>query len=227
MRDFRSILHPLRLSPPTRAIISGESKRLGQVQVINKRSHNHQTIFPIIAFALLAAAQLACKIDLGGPEALGAPIGVIDGSAEEWSDSWKQAIDGAADSGEIIVAINEAQLTSLIANRLKESDNPVLISPQVFLRDQAIHIYGYTEQGVLRASVLITVAPVIDADGKISFELTGAEVGPIPAPEGVKDAISAILTEGFTGPIGTLATGIRVTSLEIDDGIMTIVGEIR
>jgi len=195
--------------------------------MIEKLSHNLRYIYPTIAFALLAAAQLACQLDLGGPEPLGAPIGVIEGSAEELSDSWKQAIDSAADSGEIIVVINETQLTSLIAKRLNESENPVLISPQVFLRDQAIHIYGFTEQGVIRASILITVAPVIDAEGMITFELSGAEVGPIPAPEGVKDAISALLTEGFTGPIGTLATGIRVTSLEIDNGVMTIVGEIR
>jgi hypothetical protein len=195
--------------------------------MIEKYSHNLRYIYPTIAFALLAAVQLACQIDLGGPEPLGAPIGVIEGSAEELSDSWKQAIDGAADSGEIIVVINETQLTSLIAKRLDESENPVLLSPQVFLRDQAIHIYGYSEQGVVRASVLITVAPVIDEDGMITFELSSAEVGPIPAPEGVKDAISALLTEGFTGPIGTLATGIRVTSLEIDNGAMTIVGEIR
>lgn len=195
--------------------------------MIKKHSQNLRYIFPTIAFALLATVQLACQIDLGGPEPLGAPIGVMEGSAEELADSWKRAIDGAVDSGEIIVVINETQLTSLIAKRLNESENPVLISPQVFLRDQAIHIYGYSEQGIVRASVLITVAPVIDADGTITFELSGAEVGPIPAPEGVKDAISALLTEGFTGPIGTLATGIRVTSLEIADGVMTIVGEIR
>jgi len=176
---------------------------------------------------LLAAAQIACQIDLGGPEPLGAPIGVLDGSAEELSDSWKLAVDGAAESGEISVVINETQLTSLIAKRLEDSENPVLKSPQVFLRDQAVHIYGYSEQGVVRASVLISVAPIIDTEGMISFALAGAEVGPIPAPEAVKDAVSAILTEGFTGPIGTLATGIRVTSLVIDDGVMTIVGEIR
>ena len=60
-----------------------------------------------------------------------------------------------------------------------------------------------------------------------SFELTTAEVGPIPAPGALKDSVSAILTEAFTGTLGSLATGIRVTSLAITNGEMAIVGELR
>jgi len=43
----------------------------------------------------------------------------------------------------------------------------------------------------------------------------------------LKDSISAILTEAFTGTLGSLATGIRVTSLAVADGQMAIVGELR
>ncbi|MEJ2607350.1 MAG: hypothetical protein P8Z41_11835, partial [Anaerolineales bacterium] len=88
-------------------------------------------------------------------------------------------------------------------------------------------IYGTTNNGPFTANVLIGVTPVINADGELTFDLTRAEFGPIPAPSALKDTVSAILTEAFTGTIGSLATGIRISTIAISDGEMGIVGELR
>ena len=36
-----------------------------------------------------------------------------------------------------------------------------------------------------------------------------------------------MITEAFAGPIGSLATGLRVTSIAIEDGELALVGELR
>jgi hypothetical protein len=73
----------------------------------------------------------------------------------------------------------------------------------------------------------LAITPLVDPDGNITLELTTAEFGPIPAPKALKETISAVLTEAFTGSFGSLATGIRVTTLAINDGQLAIVGELR
>ncbi len=136
-------------------------------------------------------------------------------------------MEAAIETGQVSVIINETQVTAFLAERLAEREQPLIRNPQAYLRDNQIQIFGVAERGILKANVLVTVTPEITDDGDVSFELSEASVGPVPAPSALKSTISAILTEAFTGSIGSLATGIRVSSLAIADGQMTIAGELR
>jgi hypothetical protein len=111
--------------------------------------------------------------------------------------------------------------------RLEIDPTPLLRNPQIYLRQGQIQVYGTFERGILKAAALVRVEPSIDEAGELSLRLVEASVGPIPAPELLKESISAILTEALTGSIGSLATGIRLTSVAISNGEMSIVGEIR
>lgn len=126
-----------------------------------------------------------------------------------------------------MVILDETQLTTFLAHRLEAHEAPILLQPQVYLRQNAIQVFGTTERGFLKANVLLAITPLVDSDGNIVLELTTAEFGPVPAPKALKETVSAVLTEAFTGSFGSLATGIRVTTLAIHDGTMAIVGELR
>jgi uncharacterized protein YpmS len=125
------------------------------------------------------------------------------------------------------VLINESQVTAFLAERIAEREQPLIRNPQVYLRDNQIEVFGVAERGILKANILITVEPEITEEGEVTFQLSEASVGPVPAPSALKSTISAVLTEAFTGSIGSLATGIRISSLTIADGQMAIVGELR
>ncbi len=172
-------------------------------------------------------ASLACQLNLGGPEPPGDPIPIQENAAFNLTEMWQSALLDAVKSGQVIVILNEIQLTSLLNQRMAEKEKPLLLEPQVFLRENMIQIYGTTKNGPFTANVLIGITPVIDAEGELSFDLTQAEFGPIPAPSALKETVSAILTEAFTGTIGSLATGIRISTIAISDGEMGIVGEVR
>ena len=67
----------------------------------------------------------------------------------------------------------------------------------------------------------------VDENGKPKIEIVSADFGPLPAPEGINAAISAMIQEAYTGAIGPVATGLRIQTISIADGIMTISGRIR
>ncbi len=182
-----------------------------------------------IACAALALAfsTLACTMDLGGPAAPGAPIPTSEMAAQEILDAWKSAVGAFPSTGEVRLLITELQFTSLVAARLAESDDPMLLEPQVYLQQGQLQLYGRVQQGPFEGAVLFSVSPVVTSDGTLAFEVTSADLGPMPAPKGVKDSLSALITEALAGPIGSLATGLRVTSIAIDDGELALVGVLR
>ena len=99
--------------------------------------------------------------------------------------------------------------------------------PQVYLRDGQMRIYGKSKQGYLSANIGIVLEVGTDADGRPKLKLVSADFGPFPLPEGLNDAITAIIEEAYTGALGPVATGFRLQSITIADGVMTIVGRIR
>ena len=175
----------------------------------------------------LSLALLACQIDVGGPAAPGEPIAASDQSASEVAQIWQGALTAALRTGQLTVLFDEQQLTSYFAARAGAREESFLQEPQVYLRDGLIQIHGVTRQGALQASVLITVAPRLDPEGGLTFELTSADFGPLPVPDAVRASISTILTEALTTPLGSLAPGVRITSVAIADGQMALVGELR
>jgi len=183
---------------------------------------------PIILAALsLAAVSLACQIDVGGPPLPAQPVTPATDPGASLEQAWQSAVEGAAGTGEVVILLDEAQLTGYILEYLATQQDPTFSDPQVTLRDGRLRIQGTIQQGVLRAGLLVTIVPEVSPAGGIAFRIESAELGPAPAPEAVKESISAILTEVLSGPLGSLATGVRVTSLVVNEGQIAIVGELR
>jgi hypothetical protein len=181
----------------------------------------------LIPLLVLVLASLACQINLGGPEIPETTIPVSTEAVLSLTDQWKAAADGALDDGLITLVVNESQVTSLVAFRLMEQEDPVLQNPQVYLRNGKIEVYGIASQGSLTGNVRIVLAVALDDSGTPSLSLESADFGPFPVPDGLLDGFSAMLDEAFTGSVGPAATGLRLESIVIDNGLMAITGRIR
>jgi hypothetical protein len=181
----------------------------------------------ILVVAILSAAALACRANLGGPTSDASPPSSSPAEATEASQAWEQALAGAGVTGKITVIFTEAQLTSAIATRLASQEDPVLTSPSVVLRDGTIQIFGIIQRGPIEANVRLEITPTLSADGRLGFEVTSADFGPFPASQGVRAGISNMMSEALSGPMGTLATGFRITSVAVADGELAIVAELR
>jgi hypothetical protein len=191
-------------------------------------------IFPLF-FLGLVLTSLACVVFVGGPDYSNLPpIPVSAEAAASIKDEIQRAVEAAADTGVITVNLTEPQITSYLAARLQtdpslqQSDKkPLITDPQVYLRDGKMQIYGKTQQGLFTANIGIIVDMGVDANGQPQIDIASADFGPFPAPKGLKDAITAMVREAYTGSLGPVATGLRIESISTANGVMTVTGRIR
>lgn len=189
--------------------------------------------FPILILTLILSS-LACNINVGGPDYSDlAPIPVSASEADTLKEQIKRAFEDAAITGTITFTISEAQITSVLAQRLQSDPNlqeeqkPIITDPQVYLRDGQMKIYGKTQQGIFTANIGIIINITADANGRPLVEIASADFGPFPAPEGLKNTITAMISEAYTGSLGPAATGLRIETITIADGVMTVSGRVR
>jgi hypothetical protein len=179
-------------------------------------------------FIVLLLTSLACKIAVGGPEYPTQTVPVSTEEVQSMQTQIDQAMTAGAETGVITLQITESQLTSYMTLKMQEKTNPPFTEPQVFLRNGQMQLYGKIDRGMFTANMLITMNINIDpATGMPKIEIASADFGPVPAPDGLNDAVSAIIDEAFTGSLGPVAIGFRLESIAIADGIMTLTGRIK
>jgi hypothetical protein len=175
----------------------------------------------------LLSASLACTMFVGGPEYEEGAIPVSAEAVESLRAQLEAAALAGAQSGTTALQINEEQLTSYIAFRLAAQSEPALQNPQVYLRNGQMKIYGKVVRGYFIANVLVMLNVSVDELGQPKIEIASADFGPFPAPKGLKQSLTTLLTEAYTGSLGPVATGFRLETISIADGLMTVTGQIR
>lgn len=191
---------------------------------------------PILPFFLLTLllTSLACTVSVGGPDYSSLPaIPVSQEAIQSMQDEVKQAFLEGAQTGTITLDFTEEQITSYVAARfqndsnLQQNNKPLVTDPQVYLRDGQMQIYGKTQQGMFTANIGIIVNIGVDENGQPKIDIASADFGPLPAPKGLTNAIAAMVREAYTGSLGPVATGLRIETITIANGIMTITGRVR
>jgi hypothetical protein len=185
---------------------------------------NKIILLTLIIFALV---PLACTLFVGGPEYPANPIPVSTEALGSLENQLQAAQTAAAQSGMLSLNIDETQLTSLLAIKLDTQTGFSLSHPQVYLRDNQIQVYGKAVQGNLTANVRIILSTSIDSSGQPVISVTSADFGPFPAPEGLNSNISKMIDQAFTGAFGPAATGIRLESISIQNGNLTLTGQVK
>ncbi|HCR71862.1 MAG TPA: hypothetical protein DIW23_10495 [Anaerolineae bacterium] len=176
----------------------------------------------------LVIASLACSMFVGGPDYPEQTVPVSPDEALNMQSIIEQALLSGAETGVITVQLTEAQLTSFMAQRLASQANPPFTEPQVLLRNGQMFMYGKITRGWFTANILITMNVTIDpVTGAPKIEIASADFGPFPAPEGINQALSALIDEAFTGSFGPVAVGFRLENITIADGMMTLTGRIK
>jgi len=175
----------------------------------------------------LILSSLACTIFIGGPEYPANPIPFSMEAVESLRTQIEQAMIAGAESGVITLQINESQLTSYLALKLQEKTNPPFTDPQVLLRNGQMQIFGKVQRGIFAANVSTVLNVTVDEAGKPKIEIASTDFGPFPAPQGLNTVISSLIDEAYTGSLGPIATGFRLETITIADGLMTLTGRIK
>lgn len=181
----------------------------------------------VLVVLVTLLTSLACTIFVGGPDYPEQTIPTTAEDAEALREQIRLALEAGATSGVLSLQITEAQLTSLLAEKLAAQGNPLFTEPQVHLREGQMKVYGKGQRGVFLYNISLTMAVSVDEQGQPKVELVEANFGPVPVPEGINEAISTLVAEAYTGSLGPVLTGFRLERIVIADGLMTISGRIK
>jgi len=181
----------------------------------------------LITLIALAFATLACSVFVGGPDYPATPILVSTQAAQSLKNQVQQSVATGTATGTVTLHITEEQLTSYLAVYLQSHPNLPITNPQVQLRNGQMKLLGKVQQGMFSANVSMTMTVGIDQNGQPKITITQEDFGPLPAPQGLNDAISAFVAQALTGSLGPAATGFRLESVSIADGVMTVTGRVK
>lgn len=180
----------------------------------------------LILLILLLLVSLACQIAIGGPTP-SRTVPVSTEAAGSLEDSWKTVMDSPDVNSPIAITLTEEQLTSFLAIQLSQQTDPLLTNPQVLLQNGQVEIFGQAQRGSIQANVRITLQVSANETGDLKISLASVDMGPIPAPQSLLDQISTTLDETMKSSIGSTAAGIKIESIYISDGLLTISGQKR
>lgn len=188
---------------------------------------NTRKISLLVVVFVLALAILSCTMNIGGPDYPTPAVPISTVAVGELQSSMETAVAAGAFSGQIALTFTEPQLTSYLYYKLQTQSQPLITSPQVYLREGQIQLYGTARKGYFEATARIILSAGVDEQGQFKIALTSADFGPLPVPNGLKEIITATIQEAYTGALGPVATGFRLQSVTIADGMMTIVGQTK
>jgi hypothetical protein len=181
----------------------------------------------IIGGCIICLVILACTINIGGPAYPTRAIPVSTEAIGELQATVDAAIASSGNSGQVTLEISETQLTSYLAYWLSTQSQPILVNPQAYLQNGQIQLYGTAVQGNFEATAKIVMMAGVDQQGQLLLDITSADFGPLPVPTGLLDAITGAIKEAYTGALGPVATGFRLTTISVADGTMTIAGQVK
>ncbi len=179
------------------------------------------------AIGALLLATLACSIFVGGPAYPEETAPATTATAPSLQDQVGQAVATGASTGEVSLQITEGQLTAYLAQQVSAESNPVITNPRVYLQSGQMKIYGQATTGIFTGNVSITLQASVDSQGQPTLDVVQTDFGPIAAPQGFNEAVAASVREAFTGWLGPVATGFRLQSITIGDGVMTVTGRFK
>jgi hypothetical protein len=179
-----------------------------------------------MAVLAITAATLACTMNVGGPKPPERTIPVSTEAVGSLEAQIQQAMQ-SAQNGQVTFFISEQQLTSLLAIKLQANPESIITDPQVYLNDGTIQIFGKASQGYFEGTIGIVLTVGVDENGQPAIEISSADFGPIPVPDGLNESITALIQEAYTGSLGPAATGFRLESVLIQNGTMALTGQIK
>jgi hypothetical protein len=188
---------------------------------------NRSFLVFFITIPIISLTSLACTLFVGGPKYPNTSIGISPEEVDKFIIQFQGVQTVSAQSGKITFSINETQITSLLAEKLASQSDPFIQNPQVYLQNNEIVVYGKATQGILTANIRIIILAKLDNNNQPKLTISSVDLGPLTIPEGFTNTVDTMLEQAFTGAIGPVASGIRLESINISDGVLTISGQIK
>ena len=183
---------------------------------------NIKTKFLLILM-LLASLTIACRMNIGGPKST-EEILVSADSASGVTEAFDSAGDNILVGSPFVLTFSQEEITSYLFYEMGTSSYGIT-KPQVFLEDGLIVIYGQFDQDFITANAKVTLKPYLDPSGTLKLDLVSVDLGPIPAPDSLLSSLSSTIDQSLQKALVTIPEGYQINSIEIANGLMTIIAQ--
>lgn len=184
---------------------------------------------PILFLALSAmACRMGGLLDAKVPVTpTAAMIPVTTEAVEAAATQVAGAVATAQAGGPIVLEITDAQATSAAALALQEYGENRISNLQIrFLQGQMQVSGDVSEQG-FNLPLLVTVSIQLDAQGRPRSQVVDASIGPLPVPQAMLDQLTTQLDAMVLAQFSGDADRIKLESLSLQPGKMTIVARLQ
>lgn len=178
-------------------------------------SNRLKMLLPVLAVFLLA--NLACNFPTSDstPPPLDQPVEQIP------LDPTIVMEDSA---GQVSVTLTQDQLTAYLVQALASNPDAPLSDPRIVLQNGQGELYGKVQQGPISADTRVVFTVFVDANSQLGVNILSAEVGSVPLPSSVLDQLTALVNQNLNKAIQSNSSGIKIESVTIGDGTLTITG---
>lgn len=173
-------------------------------------------ILPVLLVFLMVS--LACQLSAGRPTPLPPPEEPLPSQPLE-----PTIIEDPA-QGTLTVTLTEGQLTAYLIQQLEANPDAPLRNPRIVLKNGRIELFGEIQQSLITANLHMVFTVDVDAEGRLSVETESADVGNVPVPASVLDQLTKTVNQNLNDSLAPEVTGMKIQSVIIGDGAITITG---
>lgn len=179
--------------------------------------NNTRTLLVTLAvLIILVSASLACNLPAISP-------GNSPEPANQPSQPAEQAESIAPSTGQSTsVSLTESQINTMIEQLLAQDNT--LNDLQVRLQENKITLTGRVNQGNLLLPLSAELNVFADGQGGIDVQINSAMVGPLPIPQSMRSQFENQLNQGLDPLLANITQGMRIETVAIGNGVVTITG---
>ncbi len=177
--------------------------------------------------AVAQAGDIAQTVVAEAPAQSGNIVATIQASDSPEIQSLREQVAGIKpdEFGNYTITLDQNELNQILRLQRTLTDQ----SSEVQIQDPVLAFTGgnvvlYAQlTKPLEIALEVTFLPLV-SDGNLIFELTEASLGPLPLPELVLSMLEATLNATLNQAINQVPTGVRLQSVTVNEGSITLVG---
>ncbi len=181
-------------------------------------SNRIMKILPVLTVFLLAT--LACNFSTGGPTPPPQEPTSVDAPTVE------PIIIETSELGQVLITttFTQEQLTDYLVQQVESSPDVPLSDPTILLNNGQGELYGKVQQGPITANLRIVFTLFVDANNRLGANILSANVGSVPLPSTITNQLTSLINQNLGSALDSDGSGVKVESVTIGDGSMTITG---
>lgn len=177
----------------------------------------------LLVITVLVLAALACNLPSRQNTAAPTAVPFSEEEAQAFEDNLQATLSSQAPGSEVTITIEEAQLSSYLANRLASDPDQVVRNPRVRLTNGRMEVDVEVNQGVTLIAKAVIV-PSVDSSGQPRMQVESINLGSLPVPESLISQMQKMVDGMLVSYLDSTGNSFTITKIEITEGKMVVSG---